>query len=210
MQPKLSIIALLLLTQTACGLLGRESVSDVCDAYLDCVTAATPAVAGAAVTLYGTESGCWGSSDDADRCSIACQEGLEDLALQFNEVPECGDADVEIEPLSILTERLDWEVSMELASGDCPPSSNDGEATSTPRLGNEFTLGISDMAPNVPFYPLDCTADGQQFTCEDFDLLPIINIEGSTNANLTEVIVSMDVLDLGTVCGVWELILTPR
>ncbi|MFT6144781.1 MAG: hypothetical protein ACJAZO_003466 [Myxococcota bacterium] len=210
MNTKLSIIATLLLTQTACGLLGGESGSDVCDAYLDCVTAATPAVAGAAVALYGTDSACWGSSDDAERCTIACEEGLGDLSRQYAEVPECGDADVEIDPVSILEEELAWDVAIETVSGDCSPYAGDTSAMTEPTEGDEFLLRFREFQNGFPPIPLECTAEGQQFTCDDLEVLGFANIEGTTNPNLTEVIVSMELHNTETTCAVLELVLTPQ
>lgn len=85
------------------GGLGEAAAEDLatraralCDSYLRCVGATTPAGLGAAAATYGPEGACW-QALDPNACEKACRVGLQGLARVFPSEAACplcfGDGD---------------------------------------------------------------------------------------------------------------------
>lgn len=67
----------------------RMTPSNLCDAYLECLSAAQPEAFPAALQIYRGDGPCWASTSAADKCEKACKAALDKLATSYPSVPEC-------------------------------------------------------------------------------------------------------------------------
>jgi hypothetical protein len=68
----------------------ERAPSAICDRYLSCLSAASPATFPAALATYGPDGPCWKSESTAASCETACREGLKPLELAYPTRPECA------------------------------------------------------------------------------------------------------------------------
>lgn len=192
----------------ACGPGALGGGSDpVCEDYLDCITAVTPEAAGAAVALYGDDSSCWASTDDGDRCKIACDESLSQLAEAFPGEATCtGPADVGQGSFAEVQTR--WLVYVESDGESCGPpfQGMPMEAETSNTGGDDFELTITDPI-GMPMYPFECASDGLDFTCDKLTLpgeLKFKSAMGSANSALDAFSMTAVATVDGESCGTWS------
>lgn len=185
---------------------GHADEREVCERWLDCVTALDPESAAAAVALYGEDSACWGSADDAVRCATACEESL---AAADSADPACAPVDdsddTDVVTRSLLDEPITWgEIEVAVDSPEsCEPATVVDALTTTPTGGAGFELAIYFNGANPSEF--DCTADGVGFECEDFPGPPaMVNASGSVDADASNLSFEFNIgASPDDLCGQW-------
>jgi hypothetical protein len=69
---------------------GDGEIDPACGQYIECLEAVAPELVDMVEELYGPDSACWVTPDNAEQCVIACEAGVEAQAMAFPNEPACG------------------------------------------------------------------------------------------------------------------------
>lgn len=133
---RLALLGVGLAATAGCGLLpeGHRAERAACARYLDCLTATVPEAVAGAVALYGDESACWASADDAARCADACEALWIDAWEEHPDEPAC-DASALVPARSLRDASSEWRVvEVEVLGEDvqCAPAPGEHRVTVAP------------------------------------------------------------------------------
>lgn len=162
-----------LVALSGCAVEQSGTVSDTCQAVLECVATVATESSAAANESYGSASDCWQSAAAAEDCTAACQLSLEDYHAMHPDEPACDDG-IQVGTNVLFPSGARFRFQSEVNNAQCDADIRVIlvevllEADVTPTFS--WAGDINGARANTGFdtaYASECALDGSDWTCAE-------------------------------------------